>query len=335
MGYAKEKEKVEREIRKIKRILLIITVTFVVALVVFSAFYPPSIWKYYVGLPKVGKRVEGEMRIHFIDVGQGDATLIELPDGKIVLIDGGDATKQTEKQLLRHLNALKIKTIDYMVVTHADSDHCGGLAAVLAHKTVKRVYLPKTRSTVNEAYAKFYAAVEKERVEEGCKTFYANRMNLFDGISSTEYKISFLYPYSSEIIDENESNNASAVVWLDYRGVSALFTGDATLEVEEILLRDENDLDLMGFYGVDLKSTEILKVSHHGSRYATSAEFIEFLGVETAVISCGKDNAYNHPSETVLNVLKDANAAVYRTDTQGSVIITVKKDGVYTAKTLG
>ena len=99
MGYRAEKEKIEKKLRVIRLVALCVVLTAVVGLCAFSAFRPPDTWKYYVKKPDVVKRADGELRVHFLDVGQGDCTLIELPDGKVALIDGGDSTQQTEKSL--------------------------------------------------------------------------------------------------------------------------------------------------------------------------------------------------------------------------------------------
>ena len=111
-------------------------------------------------------------------------------------------------------------------------------------------------------------------------------------------------------------------------GVSFLFTGDASSEVEEVLVRDDG----YGFLKekkVELSSTEILKVAHHGSVNSSSLEFLNYLNLQTAVISCGKDNAYGHPADSVLDKLQMVGADVYRTDEDGHIIVTVKEDGSY------
>ena len=125
MGYRAEKMRVEKKLKLLKRILLGILLLIILALCIFSVIVPPASWKYYVGLPQVTSAQEGELRVHFLDVGQGDCTLVELPDGKVMLIDGGDGSGASNKNLLRHLNALKIEVIDYLIVTHTDADHCG------------------------------------------------------------------------------------------------------------------------------------------------------------------------------------------------------------------
>lgn len=339
MGYRAKKLKVEGDIKILKRVLLGVLLFMLVGLAVFSAFVPPNTWKYRVGLPSVGKRDAGELRIHFLDVGQGDCSIIELPDGKVMMIDGGDGRASTEKTVLRYLNALKINVIDYLIVTHADADHCGSLDKVLKYKKVLKAYLPLSSPENDSEYAQFYAALLRKEISY----VYTSRKE-FVVCQETEtypYQISFLYPYSGdkeEIIDNEglilseKENYYSAVIWLDYFGSSALFTGDAPQAVEEALIRDA-EFGMFDDRGVDLKSTEILKVAHHGSEDATSADFLDYLNVKTAVISCGAKNAYNHPTTAVLNRLHERNVDTYRTDFKGYVTVTMKTSGEYFVRT--
>ena len=330
MGYAAEKEKVEKKVKKWKHVLFFVAVGFIAALFVFSCFYPFASWKYYFSLPKVGKRQADELRIHFLDVGQGDSTIIELPDGKIMLIDGGNGSQETKKVILRYLNALKIDVIDYLVVTHADEDHCGGLDEVLTFKEVRKAFLPVRLPSESAEYGEFYAKL----LEEDCAWEFSRREIDLSVSGESGYTLKFLYPYTYDVEQEieMETNDSSCVIWLDYQGASALFTGDAPFETEEKLMRDFR-LGLLP-RDVSLSDTEILKVAHHGSRYSTSSKFIEFLGVETAVISCGENNPYKHPSDEVLENLQRSGASVYRTDESGSLIFTLSKTGEYTASVL-
>ncbi len=325
MGYQAEKQKIEGKIKRVKTVALCVTLAALLFLCVFSAFVPPDTWKYYVGKPRVSKRNDGEMRIHFLDVGQGDCTLVELPDGKVALIDGGDGREGTEISVLRYLNALDIHTIDHLIVSHADSDHCGSLDKVLKYKTVLNAYLPATEpENSNDEYVEFYARL----LEEECAMQYSKS---FTSLSGEECIFTFLYPHLTELADENDDNANSSVLWLDYKGVSALFTGDAPLATEGALTRDDT-LGLYDAYGVALDSTEILKVAHHGSADSTGVSFLEYLNVQTSVISCGKNNLYGHPSDEVLYRLQQANVTAYCTDERGTVVITVTKDGKYTVE---
>lgn len=332
MGYKAEKDKVEKKWIVLKRVSLGILLFCILALCVFSSFVAADSWKYRVGLPKIPARAEGEMRLHFLDVGQGDCTLVEFPDGKTMLVDGGDGSKSALKTILRHLNALDIDEIDYLTLTHADKDHCGGLRKILEYVEFGVAFLPPETVDTELTYAEFYA----ELIKTDCERVYASRELARLGASGENaeypYVFSFLYPYSDDVeailsgeLKANDDNLYSCVFWLDYCGVSALFTGDAPMKVEDKLVRD----DQFGFFkerGVNLSETEILKVGHHGSGKSTGTEFLEYLGVETAIISCG-ENVYGHPDEDTLGRLYNAGAEVFRTDEVGSVILSISKEG--------
>lgn len=332
VGYEAEKKKIERRIKRLKTIALFFVIVVLGALCLFSFWRPAETWKYCFALPQTGESQAGEMRVHFLDVGQGDCEIVELPDGKIFLIDGG-GDEESATRIMRYLNALKVDVIDYLLITHADADHCGGLQTVVKYKDVKRAFLPLASVTENEAYATVYA----ELMEQGCQWEYSARsVNLSAG-GESPYTLRFLYPYTLQTKtypnDSANDNDSSAVVWLDYLGASVLFTGDAPMETEEILMRDHRLKALDE--SVKLTETELLKVAHHGSADSTSSSFLEYLGVKQAVISCGKDNAYRQPTKEVLSALSAQNVEIYRTDELGSLVWTVSKTGDYAFKTLG
>ncbi|MBQ9714578.1 MAG: MBL fold metallo-hydrolase [Clostridia bacterium] len=340
MGYRAKKEKVENKKKIFKRVLLGILLLCIIGLAIFSVFVPPNTWKYYVKLPKVGTRGDGELRVHFIDVGQGDSAVIELPDGKIVMIDGGDSAEATEKTVLRYLNALKIKTIDYLVVTHADEDHCGSLKAVIENKNVLNAYIPPSKPADDEEYEQVYEAL----LREDCAIRYASGGVKNLGISTEEYEynLSFIYPFLSEVndlleteqeLDEEGKNYFSSVLYLEYVGFKSLFMADVPEEIERRIV----DSDKVGAFenrGFDLREIDLLKVSHHGSKTATCEEFLAHTTPKTAVISCGANNAYGHPASSVTGRLTAAEADIYRTDIKGHIIVTVEEGGEYWIKTV-
>lgn len=339
LTYQKEKEAILKKKRKHWRIVMLIVSLFFSLVVLFSLFVlPAENWKYYVDLPKVSKRRAGEMRLHFLDVGQGDCTFVELPDGKKMLVDGGDGTEKTAKTVLRYLNALDVKKIDYLVCTHSDSDHSGALDLVVEQKQIGTAFIPAIDDyTINDEYAEFYAALLKKRV-----TIEESRALL--SLSGEAYELVFLSPYGrdttggqyAEVNDgkfsSDDLNDTSAVIWLNYNGVSALLTGDATERVEENILRDDS-LRIYEGAGVDLDGTEILKVSHHGSSGATGNGLLAMLNAETAVISVGKDNLYGHPTAETLDRLAGFGVNTYRTDERGTVQITISENGTYAVQT--
>ena len=323
MSYQADKTKADKKWKKFKGLVIGVVACLIIASIVFAAFFPPETWKYYVALPDVSKRKEGELRIHFLDVGQGDSTIIELPDGKVMLLDGGNSN--ASKTILRYLNALDIDTIDYLVISHADSDHCGGLDTVVKNKKIRTAYIPPTYPSVNTQYAELYSAL----MEEGCKIIPSSMKEALKD-SESSYTLAFLYPYSEDVKEENwtatDTNDSSSVLWLDYGGISALFAGDCSASIESELIRRDK-LGVFSTLGVELNNTEILKVSHHGSKDSTSLKFVQHLNVQTAMISCGENNSYNHPSNEAIANLESVKAKVFRTDKQGHLMVTIKEGG--------
>jgi competence protein ComEC len=202
------------------------------------------------------------------------------------------------------------------VSTHADTDHCGALDTVVRYKEIGKVYMPMADETQNLAYADFYTQVAAKE----CDWQYAKcgeTLGKTDG--EYPYTLSFIHPHT---LDENADSNAqSAVIWLDYNGVSALFTGDVPQETETLLCTG----DMAGMfdkYGVELTSTEILKVAHHGSAYSNCYEYLQAVSPAYALIPCGTDNSYGHPHREVTDYLSRLDVEVYRSDVHGHVVFT-------------
>ena len=330
MNYAKEREIANKKKLKAKIIAFIVVALLILALSVFSCFVPMGAWKYYVSLPKIDKKSPYALRLHFLDVGQGDATVVELPDGKVMLIDGGNNQEVNKTTVLRYLNALKIDVIDYLIVTHTDSDHVGGLDTVAKYKDVKTAYLPE-KQTQGAQYIEFLDELQ----EQDCDVYPLERGNICKMAEENSYALSVLYPYTSVLQqDTAEDNDGSGVVWLSYQGIDALFMGDAPSQVETLLVNEDKS-GLLKPFCLPLYDTEILKVGHHGSLSATSTAFIDYVQPTTAVISCGRNNAYGHPSAQTLKTLLDREIAVYRTDEQGHITITVEQGKTdYTVQTI-
>ena len=341
MGYAKERAEKQRKVKRIKRIVFGIVSVLLVGFCVLAVIIPPDNWKFYISTPSVASRNAGELRVHFIDVGQGDATLIEFPDGKTALIDTGNGSAESDKSLLRHLNALSIGKIDYLILTHLDADHIGGVDELLDNKKIGKAFLPVNIPSKTDDYD--YATLEykltKARCEYtvACPASQAHLETDLNGYGDYRYTFAFVYPTSS-IVDgmgsellEN-TNETSINIWLDYQGVSFLFTGDSDYAIENKICLHATSRVLKG---VDLSSTEILKVAHHGADGSTGKSFLEFLQVKTAVISCGEENIYKHPHEEVCKRIKDSGAELFSTDKNGTVLITAKANGTYSVATLG
>lgn len=249
-------------------------------------------------MPK--KQAAGTLQVYFLDVGQGDSTLIRTPANQYILIDGGN--NDQGKNVVKYLNALGVKTLDAMVATHPDADHIGGLDDVLKALDVKSVYAPKVSHTT-QTYKDFLTAVKNEgrtikAVSKGVKIPLA-------GVDAT-----FLAPVNTY---GDNLNDWSAVLKVTYKSKSFLFTGDAEKASENDMLADSSNL-----------RADVLKVGHHGSNSSTSKAFINAVKPSHAIISVGKNN-YGHPDSGILARLKAANASVLRTDQKGT--ITAISDG--------
>lgn len=305
-------EKSERDPEKRARRRLIVricaAVTAVVLLAAVTGFFPLNA---LLPAAAVGEREEGELRLHFLDVGQGDCTIVEFPTGKVLVVDAGDGSFSERNKLIRYLKGLAPASVS-MLLTHADADHYGGFQELLEVFGAETFYLPLYDSSA-EGYRALLGAIEGK----GCKTERLTRYGLIED-GSGAYCVC-LSPRLSELPDENES---SATLYLSYGGVRALLCADITAEREELLLGEyglmEGIFDV-GDRKVVLNDIEILKVAHHGSASSSSEEWISLLSPETAIVSCGAGNLYGHPAPSALHALRDSR--IYRLDELGDVVI--------------
>ncbi len=235
-----------------------------------------------------------ELRVSFIDVGQGDSEFIELPNGETMLIDAG--TNETGKNVVDYIKSLGYTSINYVVGTHPHEDHIGGLDDVIKTFDIGSIYMPKVTADTKTFEDVLDAAESKNLMINTAKSGVA--------IMDTEdLSIKFLAP----TLDSYENtNDYSAVVKVVYGETSYLFTGDAE-EFSENLITDDVNAD-------------VLKVGHHGSSTSTSTEFLKKVSPSSAVISCGKDNSYGHPHSETLQKLADMGTEVYRTDELGTIV---------------
>ena len=239
---------------------------------------------------------DSSFEIHFIDVGQGDCSLI-LCDGKSMLIDGGESSESSK--VYAYLKAHGIDHLDYMVATHAHSDHIGGLSGALNYASVGTAFC-----SVTEYDSKTFSSMVKYLNNQGLTITVPNAGETFSLGSAT---VQILGPQRSY----DDPNDMSVVLKVTYGETSFLFTGDAERTAEADILDA----------GYDLSAT-VLKVGHHGSDTSTSYPFLREIMPEYAVIQVGKDNSYGHPTEDTLSRLRDADVKVYRNDLQGTVICT-------------
>ena len=237
--------------------------------------------------------IEGELTIHFVDVGQGDSILVDLGETE-VLIDGGDKLPG----VVAYLNGFVDGALEVMVATHPHADHIGGLIGVLDAFEVDEIWLNGDTST-SETYSQFMSAVNSE----GVQVYEAKRG---DTIQVGELAFSVLHPVNLS----GTTNNNSIVLSLSYRQVDFLFTGDAEAEAEASMLAAHLISDV-----------EVLKVGHHGSRTASSKQFIAAAQPEVAIYMAGEGNSYGHPHQETIATLDEFGAEVYGTDVHGTIIV--------------
>jgi competence protein ComEC len=245
-----------------------------------------------------------ELKVAFLDVGQGDAIFIKSPSGRQMLIDGGPNNK-----VLRELGKVMPfydRSIDVVLATHADQDHIGGLVEVLKRFKVD-LFIRSNSTSTSDVYIELENLIKKKDVEE-VVIFSPQILTLG---KNTEFDIIF----PTQNTASWETNDASVVGKLIYGNNSFLLTGDSPQIIEKYLV---------GKYGSFLKS-DILKVGHHGSKNSSSELFVGTVSPKYSVISVGKDNRYGHPNPEALNVLKNFGGQILETMTKGRIIF--KLDG--------
>lgn len=237
----------------------------------------------------------GEMKVHFLDVGQGLSILVQS-DGQTMIYDGGD--KSTSSFVVSYLQKQNVTTIDYLISSHYDSDHMAGLIGCLNAFDVKNVI-----SSDYEHDSKLYQSFIQTVADKGLPMQHPAVGTEFS-FGSGSFQI--LAPAT---IDPNDSNKNSVAIKLTNGDNSFIFTGDAESTSEKAMCES----------GIDL-SCDVLVPGHHGSATATSWDFLQATVPEYAVISCGKDNQYGHPDKDVMDKLESMDIHVYRTDKQGTIV---------------
>jgi competence protein ComEC len=299
----------------------------------------------------------GEFQVHVLDVGpvEGDSILIIAPGGKSVLVDAGDMGKG--KVIIDALKRYNVQQLDYFIATHPHPDHIGGADEVMKATKVlnvidnglepdvpeslasqSKVATPSGKKAVDKkpsnkkldkssAVTKFYDEYKEAVAQSGAhyeKAQPGAKYDLGGGARLTVLAPSEpLFSKEQMKTGGNLPNANSVVIRLDYGDFSMLLPGDAEEQTEHRMLT--KDLNLR---------VKVLKIAHHGSKYATSQDFVDRVRPEVAIISCGEWNRYGHPSQVVLDRLRAGNVRLYRTDLQGEITITTMgKENDYVVKT--
>lgn len=248
---------------------------------------------------------DGLLKVYFIDVGQADCILIQIDNDENILIDGGNNADGDD--LVDYLRYLEVDTIDTIVATHPHEDHIGGLDTVIDNIEVDKIYMPYVSESdipTTVTYKDFLNAVYDNEL-----IVYQSKNN--DIIYKSDFcKVEIISPNE---VEAGDLNDYSVVVKLTYGNNSFLFTGDASVKINEYIMNN---------YSSDFLDIDVLKVGHHGSRTSTNDEWIKTLTPEYAVIMCEDGNQYGHPHKEAINALEKNNITTYRTDIDGTILIT-------------
>ena len=359
---AKKKNKREKELQKFVACLVVIII---ITVIVLAVFYISNGYKFDFGfLKKESESVSvnyskvdnvRDLKVYFIDIGQGDCIFIELPDGKNMLIDTGEkrnAGKAKIDKYLRDEKGNKV-TIDYCVATHPDSDHIGLMPYVYEQYDVLKSYRPYVYSENKSASALpyelnkgikiknssniYYDYITNVNAEQTYWEFFKDDSDFSNGFTGKdgeiyEYTVNFVMPYADNLNDYQyftTPNDFSAVIMLEYADRKILFTGDIEYETgkkgaEQSFIREFSTSNPA------MVDCDVLKVAHHGSDSSTSPEFLSLVKPEYSVISCGLSNKHRHPLKSTLDNLVNCGSEIYRTDLQGTIILTIDSKGIMT-----
>ncbi|MBQ4569084.1 MAG: MBL fold metallo-hydrolase [Ruminococcus sp.] len=243
--------------------------------------------------------------LHFIDVGQGDCTLIESK-GRFALIDAGERTESNK--VVSYLSSAGVESLDFIISTHPHSDHCGGLADVIRNFDTAVLICP---DVYTESYV--WENVLDAADERGVAYETPNPYEFYQLGDST---VTVLSPKPDAVY--SNLNDYSVVCMVEYGNTSALLTGDAEKTVERELVRGSYDL-----------SADILKCGHHGSSTSTCSEFLHAVSPSAAIISCGENNDYGHPHRETIEILQSSHIPSWRTDIHGDIVATSDGNNFY------
>lgn len=289
----KDAERVIRAVAKNPKLLIVIAVVLIAAFAI-SYFTTGSIIPSY-------SPTGDEPQFHFIDVGQGDSTLVTY-NGEAVLIDAGPASSGESTAEYVWLYA---QTVDYFIITHPHEDHMGGAIDVLEKCDVECLIMPEDVSD-DRFFEDTLSTAERLGVEvvvlEGASTY------ILDGIT--------VEIADNSGFEHDDLNNASLFVKVTAGSTTCLFTGDAEYSAEAYAV---------GNYGKYYLDCDILQAGHHGSKTSSSVLLLDYVTPEICVISCAKDNSYGHPHGVALERLEDTGAQIRRTDLEGTIVITGEK----------
>ena len=239
-----------------------------------------------------------EIAVHYIDVGQGDCTLIQTPAGS-VLIDCGE--RGDDDEIIAYLRSQGVDSIEYLFFTHPHDDHMGSAPELLRGFEVKNVIMNDRTSPAN-----YFENTLDALEEENINTILAVPGDVYE---IGALRLTILGPYSKKFSNE-DTNNSSVIIYAEYGERAFLFTGDAEEEAEEELLAHHRN---------DIKC-DVFSAGHHGSKTSNSLALVQAADPTYAVISCGKNNSYGHPNTETINTFNACGVEYFRTDELGTIV---------------
>lgn len=268
--------------------------------IVFSLLGSLAIVAFLVWLSLIYTRgAENKLVVNFLDVGQGDAILIQAPKGEI-LIDGGPGRQVLEK--LGEILPFSDRKIELIIMTHPDADHINGLVEVLKNYQVDEV-IETGVTNDNKAYAEWQKLIKDKNIKDTIAK-KGDKIDLGEGV-----ELNFMWPESNLAGQKIENtNNTSIVNFLDWGNMDVALTGDAETAVLDKIAEENSGIKI-----------EILKQAHHGSKNGVSQKFYETFKPDVSVISVGAKNRYGHPDQDTLDILGKLGIKIYRTDEQGTI----------------
>lgn len=238
------------------------------------------------------------LSVHYIDVGQADSILI-MCDGEAALIDAGE--NNAGNKILNYLEKQEIDKLKYVIGTHPDSDHIGGMDTVINGIEVENIILPDIPDAIVPTTITY---------EDVLDAIIDNDLSVTKAVPGDEYEIGqAMLHILSPVNDYNDTNNMSIVTRLTYGENAFVFAGDAEAEAENDILASNQQL-----------KADVLKLGHHGSNTSTTDKWLDEINPTYAVIMVGKDNKYGHPNQETLNKLEQRGIKYYRTDLNGTIV---------------
>lgn len=248
-----------------------------------------------------------EFKVHFIDIGQGDAIVIQTPDDEFMLIDSGEG--EFKDKLDNYLQGLGVTTFKYVIFTHPHSDHIGSAAYIVNKYNIETLIMPNAVTTT-KTFSNLLDAIENKGLE-------VTQPVIGDEYTLGEAKFMIAAPISDFY---DNLNNYSVAIKMIFRETSYFFGGDMEKLAENEVIAHCKDTKS------DL-SCDILKVSHHGSSSSSTSAWLDLINPQIAVIMCGIENSYGHPNKDVLKRLEERNVEVARTDLEGDIVISTNGRG--------